>query len=309
MKAVKASAEAMERHILQETGDPGAAARYKEWFWMETETNEAFMRKLDALGFPPLDDDWRDAAPTATPWPTATPRPTPTPRPTATPWPTPTPRPTATPLPLVNPALTGYLCAVVHREGIMDYDLCIRDQVERRRAYRDWLEGERARQRLTPTPLPTATSRPTAAPWPTAMPRPTPTSWPTPRPIPTPIPCAYKGYGAMSCEEAWPAGVPVRAAVECWIDAECGGFAFSERVTKLNASEPVLYWAAPDLARRNPTVVDQLGRALQRMAPLLGVEFEETESRSAARLVIRMEEGRGAVRERERAGGRGSPIT
>lgn len=84
----------------------------------------------------------------------------------------------------------------------------------------------------------------------------------------------------------------MRAAVECWIDAECGGFEYHERVTKLDASEPVLYWAAPDLARRNPLVVDQLGRALLRMAPLLGVEFRETESRSAARLVIRMEEDR-----------------
>ena len=84
----------------------------------------------------------------------------------------------------------------------------------------------------------------------------------------------------------------MRTAVECWIDAECGGFKFYERVTKLDASEPVLYWAAPDLARRNPLVVNQLGRALRRMAPLLGVEFEETESRSAARLVIRMEEDR-----------------
>ena len=96
----------------------------------------------------------------------------------------------------------------------------------------------------------------------------------------------------MSCVRAWPARVPVRAAVECWIDAECGGFERYDYVTKLDASEPVLYWAAPDLAQRNPFVVNELGRALRRMAPLLGVEFEETESRSVARLVIRMEEGR-----------------
>ena len=115
---------------------------------------------------------------------------------------------------------------------------------------------------------------------------------PPPPATPTPIPCASTGYGAMSCVRAWPAGVPVRAAVECWIDAECGGFEYDERVTKLDASEPVLYWAAPDLAWRNPVVVNQLGRALLRMAPLLGVEFRETESRSAARLVIRMEEDR-----------------
>ena len=115
---------------------------------------------------------------------------------------------------------------------------------------------------------------------------------PPPSATPTPIPCASTGYGAMSCVRAWPAGVPVRAAVECWIDAECGGFEYYERVAKLDASEPVLYWAAPDLARRNPVVVNQVGRALQRMAPLLGVEFRETESRDAARLVIRMEEDR-----------------
>lgn len=84
----------------------------------------------------------------------------------------------------------------------------------------------------------------------------------------------------------------MRAAVECWIDAECGGFEHYERVAKLDASEPVLYWAAPDLARRNPVVVNQVGRALRRMAPLLGVEFREAESRDAARLVIRMEEDR-----------------
>lgn len=109
----------------------------------------------------------------------------------------------------------------------------------------------------------------------------------------------------MSCVRAWPAGVPVRAAVECWIDAECGGFEYSERVAKLDASEPVLYWAAPDLARRNPLVVNQVGRALRRMAPLLGVEFRETESRDAARLVIRMEEGR-ECGDNSRAGACGS---
>lgn len=120
--------------------------------------------------------------------------------------------------------------------------------------------------------------------------RPTPT--PRPTATPTPIPCPSTGYGAMSCVRAWPAGVPVRAAVECWIDAECGGFEHYDYITKLDAGEPVLYWTAPDLARRNPVVVAQLDRALKRMAPLLGVEFEETESRTAARLVIRMEEDR-----------------
>lgn len=50
MKAVAASAEAMERHILQETGDPEAAERYREWFWMEEEFSDAYHRKADELG-------------------------------------------------------------------------------------------------------------------------------------------------------------------------------------------------------------------------------------------------------------------
>lgn len=115
------------------------------------------MRKADELGLAALDYDWLDAVLTATPWPTPTPRPTATPRPTPSPW------PTATPTDGSHPVAGPYACLEIRRrEGAQSraYWLC----------YRDWLERERARATLTPTPRPTATPRPTPTLRPTAIP-------------------------------------------------------------------------------------------------------------------------------------------